>query len=208
MAGVDTHARVLESFEALARGPVADLGTGQGALAMELARRGFDVYACDADCAAFAAGDQPGVRLTIADLNGTLPYDDESFSALCAVEVIEHLENPRHFLRECRRILRPDGVIVLTTPNVLNVASLLTLLFSGSLVCFSQKEYQSNCHITPVRRQDFENMFAEIGFRTIRVDYNVGKLPIPKLRHRLPLRAGVLRNRWLGESLMIWARRA
>ncbi|HVZ23542.1 MAG TPA: class I SAM-dependent methyltransferase [Vicinamibacterales bacterium] len=207
MAGLDTHALVLASLDDVRGGPVADLGTGQGALAVELARRGFEVYACDADAALFAAGDVPAVHFQIADLNSPFPYADGSFTALCAVEVIEHLENPRHFLRECHRTLRPGGLVVVTTPNVLNVASLLTLSLRGHLVYFSQKEYRSNHHITPVRLQDFENIFAEIGFTAVRSDYNVGKLPIPKLRHRVPLRARPFRNRWLGESLLVWARK-
>jgi hypothetical protein len=90
---------------------------------------------------------------------------------------------------------------------VQNVASYLTLLRSGSLVNFSQHEYVSNHHITPVRLQDFRNIFAEVGFALTRVDYNVGKLPIPKLRHRLPLAARPFRNAWLGESLIVWATR-
>src|SRR5689334_4737966 len=106
MAGVDTHARVLESLIGRT-GAVADLGTGQGALAVELARLGFDVYACDATRATFAASGVPRVCFQAADLNGPFPYPDDHFDVVCAVEIIEHLENPRHFLRECRRTLKP-----------------------------------------------------------------------------------------------------
>jgi 2-polyprenyl-3-methyl-5-hydroxy-6-metoxy-1,4-benzoquinol methylase len=206
MAGIDTHAVVLEWFEGR-QGRVGDLGTGQGALAAALAGRGLQVEACDAEAANFRAHGHPGVCFTVADLNGRFPYPDEHFDYLCAVEVIEHLENPRHFLRECRRTLRPGGTIVLSTPNVMSVASHLTFLLKGSLIYFSQREYASNGHITPLRLQDFRNMFAETGLRAVKVDYNAGKLPIPKLRHRLPMRAKPLRNRWLGESLLVWAAR-
>jgi 2-polyprenyl-3-methyl-5-hydroxy-6-metoxy-1,4-benzoquinol methylase len=206
MAGLDTHARVLESLAELS-GSVADLGTGQGALAVELARLGFDVHACDADGETFAADGVPRICFQTADLNARFPFPDEHFDIVCAVEIIEHLENPRHFLRECHRTLKPGGLIVVTTPNVLNIASLLTLLFHGCLVYFSQKEYHSNHHITPLRLQDVENICSEIGLALIRTDYNVGKVPIPKLRHWMPLRARACRNRWLGESLIVWVRK-
>src|SRR5438128_1471300 len=128
MAGQDTHMRVLESLAGLS-GSIADVGTGQGALAVELARLGFDVYACDADVNAFRAGGVERIGFAAADLNGRFPYPDERFDVVCAVEIIEHLENPRHFLRECQRTLKRGGLMVVTTPNILNVASLLTLAF-------------------------------------------------------------------------------
>ncbi len=206
MAGLDTHARVLESLAGRS-GVIADLGAGQGALSVALARMGFEVCACDADGALFAAAEAPRVCFKVADLNGVFPYPDESFDVVCAVEIIEHLENPRHFLRECRRTLKPGGVVVVTTPNILNVASILTLTFRGCLMYFSQREYRSNHHITPLRLQDFENICSEVGLVLARCDYNVGKIPVPKLRHWLPLRAKAFRNRWLGESLMVWARK-
>lgn len=204
MAGVNTHALVLNWFRGK-RGIVADVGAGQGALSVELARRGFQVYACDRDSTAFRAGGLPNIHFDVADLDRALPYPDACVDFVCAIELIEHLENPRHLLRECHRVLRVGGTVVLSTPNVLNVVSHLTLLTRGSLIYFSQREYLSNRHITPVRLQDFLNIFAEVGFRLVHVDYNAGKLPIPKLRHWVPMLARPFRNRWLGESLMVWA---
>jgi len=203
MAATNTHAVVCGSLNGLS-GRVGDVGAGQGALALALANLGFDVFACDRDAATFAV-DHPKIRFQAADLNTAFPFGDESLDVICAVEVIEHLENPRHVLRECHRALRQNGTLIVTTPNILNVVSWITLPTSGNLMYFSQREYLSNHHITPLRLQDFKNMFAEIGFRLERVDYNAGKLPIPKLRHRIPLFAKPFRNRWLGESLIVWA---
>lgn len=204
MAGINTHAVVLEWFKGR-RGRVGDLGAGQGALSIELAREGLQVDACDKYASAFRAHGLSNIRFAIADLNERFPYPDETFDYLTALEVIEHLENPRHFLRECRRTLRRGGTVVLSTPNVLSLASHLSFLVRGDLVYFSQREYISNHHITPLRLQDFRNIFAEVGFGLARVDYNAGKLPVPKLRHWVPLRAKAFRNWYLGESLIVWA---
>ncbi|HKZ42949.1 MAG TPA: class I SAM-dependent methyltransferase, partial [Candidatus Hodarchaeales archaeon] len=46
-----------------------------------------------------------------------LPFPDQSFDYVLSVEVIEHLAKPDQFLSEIRRVLRPGGIIVLTTPQ-------------------------------------------------------------------------------------------
>lgn len=48
-----------------------------------------------------------------------LPYDSQTFDLVYAAELIEHLVNPDHFLEECWRILKPDGYLLISTPNLL-----------------------------------------------------------------------------------------
>jgi SAM-dependent methyltransferase len=44
---------------------------------------------------------------------------------------VEHLQDQFHFVRECRRVLKPGGRLVLSTPNILNLASRLKYLLTG-----------------------------------------------------------------------------
>ncbi len=66
-----------------------------------------------------------------ADLAGALPFADSDFDCVVSTEGIEHLENPFHFLREVGRVLRPGGVLVLTTPNTVGIRSRVRFLGSG-----------------------------------------------------------------------------
>jgi ubiquinone/menaquinone biosynthesis C-methylase UbiE len=50
-------------------------------------------------------------------LTDSLPYDDASFDVVTMLAVLEHLEKPEALLREIRRVLNPDGVLVLTVPS-------------------------------------------------------------------------------------------
>src|SRR5712691_6360873 len=65
------------------------------------------------------------------DLLRRLPYNDASFDVVLLVEVIEHLENHRSALGELARILKPGGVLILTTPNIMRLNSRLHFLWSG-----------------------------------------------------------------------------
>lgn len=46
-----------------------------------------------------------------------LSFADAAFDVMCSLQVLEHFRNPQPFLREAVRILRPTGVLVLSTPN-------------------------------------------------------------------------------------------
>ena len=56
----------------------------------------------------------PGV-----DLNAFLPFRTASFDAVDLVEVIEHIENQPQLIRELARVLKPGGVALISTPNML-----------------------------------------------------------------------------------------
>ena len=45
------------------------------------------------------------------------PFDDESFDIVFTKSVIEHIIDPSFFLKECRRVLKPAGLIIILTPD-------------------------------------------------------------------------------------------
>lgn len=64
-------------------------------------------------------GRQPSrAALRQADLNRGLPYEDAAFDVVYSGEVLEHLLDPDTFLRHVRRVMRPGGLLVLSTPNL------------------------------------------------------------------------------------------
>jgi len=96
---------------------ILDVGCGEGFGAALLARGGI-VHAVELDgpTGAHAARSYPGIRVVRADACH-LPYRPDSFDAVCAMQVMEHLYCADGFLRQVRSVLRPAGTLLLSTPN-------------------------------------------------------------------------------------------
>ncbi|MBL7795921.1 MAG: methyltransferase domain-containing protein [Saprospiraceae bacterium] len=155
-------------------GVAVDVGAGAGNFTRILAGRFEHVHALDA----FRPADLPANAVFHeTDLNGIWPLTDNTADLLVALEVVEHLENPRHFFREITRILRPGGCGFVSTPNNHSLSSLLTFLTKGQHRAFQAPSYPA--HITPVLKIDLERMLQENGLHLLDFFYsNRDTLPL------------------------------
>ena len=166
-------AQVLASRDA--GGTLADVGCGTGDLWRAANVRFSLCVGLDAVRYEGLPGD---VEFQSVDLDtGPLPLADQSVDAAAAVEVIEHLENPRGFCRELARITRPGGWVVITTPNQVSVLSLLTLAVKGRFAAFQDSEYPA--HRTALLPVDLERIGTECGLREVTIVYTRwGRVPL------------------------------
>jgi SAM-dependent methyltransferase len=133
----DAYELALDLMSGLPRGRVFDLAAGSGYTSRRLKDMGFDVVAYDIFTDQFVPRDIPIEKV---DLNQRLDVPAASVDAILALEVIEHLENPRAFLREAARLLRPGGGLVLSTPNIVTLGSKLRFAFREELELFFNEE--------------------------------------------------------------------
>ncbi len=73
-----------------------------------------------------------GFDIVQGDLNRGIAHESDSFSCVYALSVVEHLLNPCRFLKDCHRVLKPGGQLVLLTPNISTYFT-ATLILMGKM---------------------------------------------------------------------------
>jgi methionine biosynthesis protein MetW len=102
---------------------ILDVGCGDG-LFMDRLRAALkdkdDVHIWGVDYSKYKLkkAKERGHDVKWCDLEKGLPFEDETFDVVYAAELIEHLYNPDFFLEECYRVLKKDGVVIISTPNL------------------------------------------------------------------------------------------
>ena len=185
-----------------ASGTLADVGCGTGDLARAIHGQFAAVVGIDA---VRYDGLPAGVTFLQADLDGPrLPLETGSVDVAAAVEVVEHLENPRAFMRELARITRPGGWVAVTTPNQLSALSLLTLLLKGRFSAFQERDYPA--HRTALLEIDLRRIAAECGLEDVAIAYSRrGRMPLTPWHYPAAV-AGLLPRR-LSDNLALIGRR-
>lgn len=145
-----------------------DVGCGTGSLADWVAER-FERYV-GADAVRYETfrADREFVQVDLD--TGRIPLADGFADAVAAVETIEHLENPRAFMRELVRIVRPGGWVIVSTPNQLSALNLLSLIVKQRHVHFQDVHYPA--HLTALIEVDLRRIAAECGLQEVGVEYS------------------------------------
>lgn len=97
-------------------GRLLDVGCGNGDRLVMFRKLGWQVEGQEVDPSAHAVAVSRGLCVHLGDLS-ELALEPESFDAITMNHVIEHVADAAELLNECRRLLAPDGRLIITTPN-------------------------------------------------------------------------------------------
>jgi 2-polyprenyl-3-methyl-5-hydroxy-6-metoxy-1,4-benzoquinol methylase len=142
---------------------VLDLAAGSGAMCLRLKDLGFAPTACDLVAENFRLHEE--VDFVELNLNQRFPdCFNAMFHCVVATEIVEHIENPRNFLRQCFNALQPGGLLILSTPNIGSTASRAAYVRTGEFRWFAEQNYRTDGHITPITLFGIRTIMAEAGF--------------------------------------------
>jgi 2-polyprenyl-3-methyl-5-hydroxy-6-metoxy-1,4-benzoquinol methylase len=180
------HDTVVKILEKERRGALLDVPAGEGALAARLIAAGFAVTCCDLYPEIFRLD---GVSIRQGDLNGDLPFANQSFDYVTCLEGLEHIENPQQAIREFARLLRPGGTVIVSIPNILNIEERLKWLLYGYTSHFKpmtrahverlRAEYDNReeiaAHVNPIGYSELRYILEKSGFQIARLHHDKPK---------------------------------
>jgi ubiquinone/menaquinone biosynthesis C-methylase UbiE len=193
------------------RGQLLDVAAGSGIAASALADQGWKVSAVDiSDELVEQIRSRVPIEALTHDLAaGPLPFDDGSFDAVFAGEILEHLVDTGGFLAELCRVMRPGGIAVLTTPNLASLENRMRLAV-GRYPIWVEYELGGQGH---VRAYTLPALRAQLRRHGFRVERELGNW-VPVLPQRIvnDLRMPALARTgdWfpsLSQTLIVQARR-
>lgn len=154
---------------------ILDCGVGSGFFLKKLHEAGYrNLYGVDIDDYRQHADERSNMLKSFAVLDvcfDKLPWPDKFFEAATAWEVMEHLENPHHLVREVERVVKPGGYFFISMPNVLHLFSRLIFLKNGEFPHWSE----DNNHIAVYTPAIFKKVFRN--FKVVETDFYGGEFP-------------------------------
>lgn len=173
MKNINSAAGVKEEVLKLIDGhklKILDAGAGRGRIAQELQKKGHDVLIVDQE-----NNLEYKLKFKKANLNEDLPFKNNVFDVVICTEVIDELENPRHLIREFKRIIVPNGYMVISAVNTTTLKGRLKFLIKGILYGYDEQDYIFSHHINPLSIIDFKRICKEEKLKLEKILFNNSK---------------------------------
>jgi 2-polyprenyl-3-methyl-5-hydroxy-6-metoxy-1,4-benzoquinol methylase len=159
-----------------------DAGGGDGTFTLFLAKTvcAKEVWIADISELAIERARQRGINVVKIDLSSEkIPFPSNNFDLVSAIDLIEHLFDPDHFLNEVHRVLKPKGYFVLTTPNLAFWGNRILLLLGyqplmsepstrfGAGYLFVPRGFKPAGHIRLFTSRALDELLKASGFRIV-----------------------------------------
>lgn len=158
---------LLKEYKGAKNKKLLDIGCTNGDFSESLIKAGFDCYGLEFLDKAIEESTQKGIKVSRGSFLERFPFRDSTFDIVFAGEVIEHTIRDDKFLEEVYRVLKPGGLLVLTTPNLVSLGNRLYMFF-GKLPRFAYAEFHYKIYTEKLLSQKI----IKAGFKIMRTESN------------------------------------
>ncbi len=154
-------------------GRLLDIGCGEGELLFSLENyfdelHGLDIAESRIGRVKAKIKNKKNIFVHLGNANERLPFEDGYFNIILASDVLEHLFDPYYFVRECSRMLRKQGTLMLHVPNIAYLPRRLNLLF-GQFPTTSDEVGWDGGHLHYFTRSSMRKLLEIEGYNNIRI---------------------------------------
>jgi 2-polyprenyl-3-methyl-5-hydroxy-6-metoxy-1,4-benzoquinol methylase len=157
---------------------VLEIAGATGTTAMKIKEQGYNVCVSDNHEVPLKIAEERGLTCVQFDAEGSFPFQNDSFHALFAGEIIEHIFDIEGFMSECNRVLKKNGIIVITTPNLAAFQDRILFLFGKSPRHIDPLHQYRKLHIRPFTKSNIFHVFNKSGFKKCKVKSNYVRIQI------------------------------
>lgn len=130
---------------------VLDIGCYNGTLGSLLIKSGNEVYGIEINQQVAEIAKQKGVKVTVQDIESRFNFKNNYFDVVVAAELIEHILDTDFFIDEIKRVLKPRGILVLSTPNIASFGRRIFLLLGKNPYFEASFGYPPEAHAGHIR---------------------------------------------------------
>lgn len=135
---------------------IVDIGAGNGALISALRKLDFsNISALDFDNYLKFNDEVPFYKIDLSKEN--IPLASNSVDIITCIQVIEHIENPWHFVREAYRVLKQNGILLISFPTSKDVFSRFKFLLRGDVHSYTEKNNHISFFTNAIQNKLFKN---------------------------------------------------
>jgi SAM-dependent methyltransferase len=167
MGNIATSVSYFQSCNIAHASRVLDIGTHFGSFLQQIYSLGYrEFVGVDVDLEVLMSGLEEYTTLCgrLLHYDGKfLPFCDNSFNVVTMFDVIEHIARPRNYLCEVRRILRPDGLLIFQTPNIITN-------IPWEIIQHHSLTYWRSFHCSLQTLTSLKKLFSDAGFEDVRIE--------------------------------------
>ncbi len=170
----------LKSLEIKNKIKILDIGCSKGFMAENLMSYNFEFYGIDINKEDVKFAKKYYKKIKIIDIdNENLPYKNNFFDIIIMGDIIEHLKEPLKALKNIKNLLKRNGIIIISTPNIANIYIRFNLL-CGNFE-YTDRGILDKTHLRFFTLKTFRQLVKESHLKII--NENFTPIPLPMINN-------------------------
>lgn len=165
---------------------VLDVGCGDGVVSELLIKLDNEVWGIDQNPEALKEAEKRGVKIFEGNLEKDFLFKNESFDVIWCSRTLEHIFHTEHFLKECHRILKAKGALIITADNIVSLPNRIRVFlgFYPLQVAPSENYPRFTDHVRCFTKGTFKELLKRAGFKIEKftsdfICFNFGQYNLP-----------------------------